>query len=87
MSFSEREYGTKGGLGRQVWPDRFSDAPWLGRSAQVSVELPEDRGVARHADWLSARLARQPGNRRAIKLPAAISWPRTRSESDRTRAT
>src|ERR1700693_1778639 len=62
-----------GGLGRQAWPDRFSNGPWLGGSAQVTVELPEDRGIARHADRLSARLARKPGNRRAIEPPAAIS--------------
>ena len=36
----------EGGLGRQTWPDRFSYAPRLGGSAQIAVELPENRGVA-----------------------------------------
>src|ERR1035438_10500064 len=63
----------KGGLGRQVWPDRFSYSPWFRRSAQVSVELAQHRGIGGHADGLSARLARQPGNRGPIEFPASIS--------------
>src|SRR5512132_403885 len=52
----------KGGLGRQVRPDRFSYSSRLGRSAQVSVKLPEYCGVGGHANWFSTGFARQPGD-------------------------
>src|SRR5262245_37674564 len=39
----------------------------------MSVELPEHCGIGGHADRLSVRLARQPGNRSAIEFPAAVS--------------
>ena len=59
-------------LGRQVRPDRFSYAPRLRRSVQVTVELPENCGIAGDADWLAAWFAGQPGQRRSIKLPVVI---------------
>src|SRR6516162_286775 len=61
------------GLGRQVRPDRFNDASWIGKSAQITVELPEDRCVIGHADCFTSRFARQPCDHRLVKPPVVIS--------------
>src|ERR1017187_2240114 len=61
----------EGGLGRQLRPERFHNAP-VGRSAQVGKELPENRCIAGHAHRLALRFARQPLNCCPVELPTPI---------------
>lgn len=59
------------GLSWKSWPVGFNDTD-VRKPAKVSEELPEERRIHGDANRLALRLARQPSESGAIKLPSWI---------------